>query len=79
MLIQSTEIDDALEVAAKAFATKLGSLSSNPVLREGVMKAGISSLVIALQLEFPDCRHELRDALITQTAVLCDAAAAGVH
>jgi hypothetical protein len=60
------DIDQALNEACETFAKQIGSLSANPILREGVVRASICALTKALESEFDGYQDVLGEVLIVQ-------------
>ncbi len=67
---QTTEIDRDLRRAADRFAEEIGRLSSDLILREGVLRAAVCALVRAVEEEFDGYQDIFGKELQTHGALL---------
>ena len=65
-----TALDRSLNRACMRFAGDIGVLSQNVLLREGILRAAIPTLVKALELEFDGYQDVLSTELFVQGRLL---------
>jgi len=60
---KNTELDERLTSLADQFSSALDGMAGGPMLRSGLLRAGINEIVWSLYFDFPEDRMTLADEL----------------